>query len=52
MGHFKCVSDCLENKLLIPKSLQLKTTSYTTSFLAPKESIYNLTFRDPSLKSL
>jgi len=45
----KYASSCYEYRLLIPRSLELKTASYATSFLAPKESIYNLTFRDPSI---
>lgn len=43
------VQRCFEYRLSMPKSLTLKTTNYATSLLAPKESIYNLTFKEPTL---
>jgi len=45
----KYIQNCSEYRLFIPKSLNLKTTSYTSSLLAPKESIYNLTFKESSI---
>ena len=45
----KYIQNCSEYRLFIPKSLNLRTTSYASSLLAPKESIYNLMFEEPSI---